>query len=133
MIFKLFFFVLCGFLLSSCSKNTEFDQAMISIENRNPFNYKLDVRYSIGKSKNILLCSHGFGGNSQSVIDRVKPYTSDTIISFNYFDHDFSHETGNDQMTVMATPLEIMPLLYMLKECVIKKTIYHPFLYMDMH
>src|SRR5581483_3520287 len=50
----------------------------------------------------------------------VRPYTSDTIISFNYIDHDFSHATGDDRKTVMATPLEIMPFIFMLKECVVE-------------
>lgn len=62
--FKLFCLVLCSLLLASCEKNSEFEHAMALIENRNPFNYKLNVRYSIGKNKNILLCNHGFGGNS---------------------------------------------------------------------
>lgn len=116
-------FLLLCLLLSSCSTDTELERSMASIEDQNPFDYNLDVRYVKGTSKNTLLCSHGFGGNSRKVIDRVKPYTSDTIIGFNYIDHDFSHDTGDDRKTVMATPLEIMPLIYMLKECVIENKI----------
>ncbi len=120
MLSKSFCAILASLLLVSCSQNSEFERAMTSIEAQNPFDYKLDVRYSLGTNKNILLCNHGFGGNSQSVIDRVKPHTADTVIGFNYFDHGFSHETGDDQATTMATPLEIMPLIYMLKGCVIE-------------
>ena len=108
-------FVLSGLLFASCATHSEFKHAMTSIEARNPFPYPLDVRYEMGTNQNILLCNHGFSGSSWSVVAQVKPYTSDTVIGFNYFDHDFTHETGDDRKTTMATPLEVMPLIYMLK------------------
>lgn len=116
-------------LLLICTSMVSFaaDDSLLSrlkmIEEQNPFSHRLDVRYSQGKSKSVLLLSHGFGANSQLIINRVRPYTEDTLISFNYIDHDFSHATGDDTKTVIATPLEIMPLIYMLKQCVVENKI----------
>lgn len=120
---RLCYFVFLSFLMASCSTNDEFEQKMRSMENETPFVHHLDVRYSIGTNKTILLCSHGFGGNSSQIIEQVRPNTSDTLIAFNYIDHDFSHATGDDTKTVMATPIEIMPLIYMLKKCVVDNNI----------
>lgn len=118
---RLLYFTLIAFSIVSCSSTQDdFERSMKSIEKDNPFHHELDIRYSKGTSKNILLLSHGFGGNSQSIIDRVRPNTSDTIIGFNYIDHDFSHATGDDRKTSLATPLEFMPLIYMLKKCVVE-------------
>lgn len=114
---------ICFFLfilpLAACASQDTFERAMNTIEKENPFGHNLSVKYSFGSNNTILLCSHGFGQNSQSIINRVRPNTSDTLIAFNYIDHDFSHETGDDTKTMMATPIEIMPLIYMLKKCVV--------------
>ncbi|MCH9633047.1 MAG: hypothetical protein S4CHLAM6_13980 [Chlamydiae bacterium] len=85
------------------------------------FKHDLDIKYSEGTKPTTLLCCHGFGGNSQTVIDRVRSATRDCLISFNSIDHGFSHETGDDNKTMMATHLEVMPLLYVLKKSLSEK------------
>lgn len=107
------------FFFGSCSTQNSCEKMAGRLDKENPFSHDLSIQCSPGTNQTILLCSHGFGGSSQSVMDRVRPNTSDTVISFNYIDHDFSHETGDDTKTVVATPLEVMPLLYMLKKCVV--------------
>src|SRR5579863_6770524 len=116
-------FCLLIFLIGSCSSRDSCKKMAEVLEKDNPFSHDLSVQCSPGTNKTILLCNHGFGGSSQSVMDRVRSNTSDTVITFNYIDHDFSHETGDDTKTVVATPLEIMPLLYMLKKCVVDSKI----------
>ncbi len=102
-----------------------FIEGIIAVEKQQEslFQHDLAIKRSPGKNHTVLLLSHDFGRNSHSIIDRVRPNTSDTLISFNYIDHDFTHDTGDDRTTVIATPLEIMPLLYMLKKCVIEDKI----------
>jgi hypothetical protein len=120
---SIFFLAFLVLPLTAYTTESDFERTITAIENENPFSYNLDVRYSSGTNQTVLLCNHGFGGNSQSVINRVRPNTSDTIIAFNYIDHDFSHETGDDTKTVIATPLEIMPLIYILKKLVVDNNI----------
>lgn len=116
---------LLAFLLfiASCATPDSCKKITTALEKENPFGHDLSVQCLSGTNQIVLLCSHEFGGSSQSVMNRVRANTPDTVISFNYIDHDFSHETGDDTKTVIATPLEVMPLLYMLKKCVVDNNI----------
>lgn len=111
--------IFLAILLTAGEKDNGFAQEVVLIKQENPFGYDLDVQYSKGTNPTILLLSHGFGSNSQAILNDVRPYTQDTLIAFNYIDHDFSHATGDDNKTSIATPLEIMPLIYMLKKCIV--------------
>lgn len=85
------------------------------------FKYQLEVRVSLGKNDTSMICCHGFGGNSDAIIKKIRPYTSDNLLGFNFKDANFSHETGDDRKTLFATPLDSLPLLYILKQVIVKQ------------
>lgn len=71
------------------------------------------------KDENVMICFHGFGGNNQ-LNQILKSYgvIKDHLVSFNFPDHDIKQQF-NPIPTAFGTIHELVPALYVLKQCVI--------------
>ncbi len=74
-----------------------------------------------GSSQRTLICLHGYGDN-YTLGPRLKEKASlcDTIISFNFPDHDIKEKDDHSKST-FGTQAEILPALDVLKKCIIEE------------
>jgi len=87
-----------------------------------PFPYNLGIKVMPGKQTNsgVTICCHGYGSSCEigEVVHsfRVIP---DHLVSFNFPDYDCIRRKLKVEQTVFGSIDEILPLLYVLKMCVI--------------
>ncbi len=65
-----------------------------------------------------MLCLHGFGLD-YSYAEKIKPYLDRTLVSFNFPDHG-TKDKKYQLNSSFGTVKELLPVLYMLKKCVIE-------------
>ncbi|HSW86695.1 MAG TPA: hypothetical protein VLG49_04250 [Rhabdochlamydiaceae bacterium] len=84
------------------------------------FDYDVHLSCIPGKSSKVMVCFHGYGGNYQ-IAYRVKEHAGieDTLISFNFPDHDIVQRKLNPEQMSFGTIEELLPCLYVLKNSVI--------------
>ncbi len=81
-----------------------------------PFPYDLHLHLTQGKSSKVMILAHGMGGNYQ-ISETVK--IDKSLISFNFPDHDFQKRAISAKNTTFGTIDELLPLLYVIKKCVV--------------
>lgn len=90
---------------------------------KHPFSYNLDVSIIPGKTPEagVMICCHGYGANNrigQSV--HSARVVQDHIISFNFPDYDLHSRPYDPHKSAFGSIEELLPLLYVLKKCVIE-------------
>lgn len=87
-----------------------------------PFSYNLGIKVIPGKQTNsgITICCHGYGSSCE-IGDVIHSFNaiSDHLVSFNFPDYDCIRRKLKVDQTVFGSIDEILPLLYVLKKCVI--------------
>lgn len=82
----------------------------------NPFKYDLHISYTQNKNSKVMILAHGMGGNYK-ISQSIK--TDSTLVSFNFPDHDYGNRELKANETTYGTINEILPLLYVIKKCVL--------------
>lgn len=77
-----------------------------------------DATYTPGKSARVMILAHGMGSN-HTISDAVK--VDQTLVSFNFTDHDFLERGIPYEKTTFGTFDELIPLLLVMKKCVIEE------------
>jgi hypothetical protein len=104
-----------------CMTVTVSPNVLQELKKENPFAYDLGVKILPSKHKNaqVMICCHGYGHNNQigDVVhtSHVVPYH---VVSFNFPDHDITDDVDHAKSS-FGTIKEILPLLYILKRCVV--------------
>lgn len=85
------------------------------------FNYDLHLSRIPGNSSKVMVCFHGYGGNYQ-IAARLKEHSGldETLISFNFPDHDILSRILDPQQMSFGTIEELLPSLYVLKKIIIE-------------
>ncbi len=113
-----FFLIMVNVMTNSVSKD-----AILKVitESKNPFTYDLGLKVIPSKDDNaqIMICCHGYGDSNQ-IADVIHSYgvVSDHLVSFNFPDFGVPEESGYSRPS-FGTINEVLPLLYVLKICVI--------------
>lgn len=81
-----------------------------------PFSYDLHLTTISGKNSKIMITAHGMGGSYKRG-EMVK--TDKTVISFNFPDYDYTKRPIKPEEIAFGTIDEILPLLYVIQQCVI--------------
>lgn len=81
-----------------------------------PFAYDLHLTLTPGDSSKIMICAHGMGGN-YTIANSIN--IDKTLVSFNFPDHDYHTRLIKARKTSFGTIDELLPFLYVIKECVI--------------
>lgn len=88
-----------------------------------PFKYDLALKLipAARKDAQYMICCHGSGANNK-IADSVKAsgVVNDHIISFNFPDHDQDRSQDDPKLSTFGTIEELLPLLYIIKKCVIE-------------
>lgn len=86
----------------------------------NPFNYDLHLVTIPGKSSRTMICFHGYGANYQiaNYLSQIG-YIDDTLVSFNFPEHDIYSRKFNPSQLTFGTIQELLPAFYVVKKCVI--------------
>lgn len=88
-----------------------------------PFNYDLAIEVVPNSQPNadVMICCHGMGSNNQ-IVDYLRSVPEITVhlIGFNFPDHDITCNAYNAARTTFGTIQEVLPVLYLLKQCVVK-------------
>ena len=86
------------------------------------FSHDLHLSRIEGNSSHAMVCCHGMGG-SYEIINQVNQYAKidATLIGFNFPDHSIRIGLFDPRKTRFGTIEEIAPVLYVLKEVVIKE------------
>jgi hypothetical protein len=88
---------------------------LVSME-KHPFDYDLHLTAIPGKSARTMICFHGSGANYQ-LIETLKDQVEETLVGFNFPDHDF--QSDDPEKASFGTIQELLPALYVLKTYVI--------------
>lgn len=95
---------------------------LINANEKQPFAYDLGIRRIPGKKENspTIICCHGYG-HSNAIIDVVHSFgvMQDHLVSFNFPDYDCVAKQYDPKKSTFGSIDEILPLLYILKKCVI--------------
>ena len=111
--------ILCTFGIFSMKKNI-----LSSLHNNtdNPFLYDLGINIIESQHENagIMLCFHGYGADSGIVhsVDAAHAVT-DHLIGINFPDYSLSLKPYNPNTSAFGTINELLPMLFMLKKCVV--------------
>ncbi len=81
-----------------------------------PFSHDLHLTSISGKTPQVVIAAHGMGGNYK-IGHNVK--TDKTVISFNFPDYDYTKRPIKPNEIAFGTADEILPLLYVIQQCVI--------------
>lgn len=88
---------------------------------QNPFTYNLGVKIIPSKNTNseVTICCHGYGHNNQ-IVDVVHSFNilPGTLIGFNFPDYNITPARDHHKVAY-GTIHEILPLLYIIKRCII--------------
>jgi hypothetical protein len=94
--------------------------SIILHETKSPFSYNLGIKILASKQKHasIMICCHGYGANNQ-IADAVYSTNAvkDHIVSFNFPDYELRNYDPNK--STFGTINELLPLLYVVKKCII--------------
>jgi len=83
-----------------------------------PFDYDLHIAEIPGQSGKTIICCHGMTGNYQiAEVIHSYDYTQDTLIGFNFPDHDY--DGSRPEKTTFGSIDELLPVLYVLKKTII--------------
>lgn len=84
------------------------------------FNYDMHVTSLPGKSDQVTLCMHGMGGDYRigDIIKRTSPI-EDTLVSFNFPDHNMGTRKYDPHLTSFGTIQELLPPLSLMKKLII--------------
>lgn len=100
--------------------NTNSKDKLLRLTKQNPFNYDLGIKIvACNKSgSDITICCPGYGANS-SLANTINSYNifSGHIISFNFPDYNITSEVDHNN-SAYGTSREIIPLIYILKQCI---------------
>jgi hypothetical protein len=77
-----------------------------------------DLTYARGKSARVMILAHGMGSN-HTISDSVR--VDQTLVSFNFPDHDFLERGIPYEQTTFGTFDELIPLLLVMKKYVIEE------------
>lgn len=84
-----------------------------------PFDYDLNIVTIPGTNGRTMVCLHGYGSNFQiAQILKMHKVTDSTLVSFNFPDHDI-HLSQDHHAVSFGTIQELLPALYVLKQCII--------------
>src|SRR5579872_4379904 len=86
----------------------------------NPFTYDLGVKIIPSKkdTAGVMICCHGYG-HSNDLVNALRTYPiSDHLVGFNFPDYGITDAIDHTK-SKFGTIDELLPLLYMLKRCVI--------------
>lgn len=112
-------FVLCFFSLLN---GLEIDELKCLEQSATPFNYPLNVKVlpAINPCDEIVLCCHGYGGNS-SLVEIIKSYqiANCHLVGFNFPDYDFFNRGACVNTSSFGTIQELLPALHLLKKIVV--------------
>lgn len=85
-----------------------------------PFHYPLNIKIlpSTKSEADVMICCHGMGSN-RDIVECVKsvPAVQDHLIGFNFPDANMSFNV-NPEKTTFGTIQEILPVIYLIKQCV---------------
>lgn len=113
---KIFFLLYSIFFM-----NIVANQNLSLLKQENPFSYNLGVKIISSKNNNtdVTICCHGYGHNNQ-IVDVVNSFNviPGNLISFNFPDYNITPAIDHKKASY-GTINEILPLLYLLKRCVI--------------
>jgi hypothetical protein len=87
------------------------------LRNQNQFDYNLGINIIASKNSNneVTICCHGYGHNNQ-IVDEV--HSPGNLIGFNFPDYNINPSIDHKK-AAYGTINELLPLLYILKRCVI--------------
>jgi len=101
--------------------NTITPQILHQLTQQNPFAYNLGIKIIPGKTVDaqVTICCHGYGHNNQIVqaVHSAKALP-DHLIGFNFPDYNITAAVDHNKST-LGSINELLPLLYILKRCVI--------------
>lgn len=110
----------------------QISQLRDTLSKKTPFDYPLDVQIIPGTTvdEHVLVCCHGYGGNSR-LADVLNSYhvTRDHIVSFNFPDYDLLNRDYQPEKSSFGTIKELLPALYVLKQCIIEGGVHEIHLY----
>lgn len=105
-----------GSMLSANNENRLFE-----LQEEHPFSYDLGVKVlpSSYPDAQVTICAHGYG-HSNKIADVMRSFQvfSDHIIGFNFPDYGITGQS-NHAKSSFGSVQEILPLLYILKRCVV--------------
>jgi hypothetical protein len=114
--------ILTFFFMSTTMLTINKNDLLKITEKPNPFDYNLDVRVIPGTKPDahVTICCHGYGYSNQIAGDiHSSNVLSDHLIGFNFPDHEIRSETYDPMLSNFGSINEILPLLYVIKLCVI--------------
>jgi hypothetical protein len=92
---------------------------LLEASSQNPFSYPLNLRVlpSPQDDAEVMICLHGYGGDYR-IADTLRSYQliPDHLVSFNFP----SYDTQNPSQLYFGTIHELLPALYVIKQCVIE-------------
>lgn len=85
-----------------------------------PFNYDLHLTTIPGTGSEVMICLHGMGGDYR-IGYYVKGCTEidETLVSFNFPDYGITEGNYDPSLTTFGTIDELLPVLYVMKKCII--------------
>lgn len=89
-------------------------------EDKHPFNFDLHIYTIPGTSSKTMVVLHGMGSNykTANVIKQITQL-NETLVSFNFPDHDLDFERYNPKKTTFGTIQELLPAIFVLKKLII--------------
>ncbi len=91
-------------------------------KSKNPLSYDLGIKIIPSKvnDSKIMICCHGYGHNNK-IADVINSYkvVKDNLVSFNFPDFNITDESDHNK-SCFGSINEILPLLYVIKLCVIE-------------
>lgn len=115
---QLAFLLIINFSLSAASKNN-----FNPLYTPHPFHYDLGIEVlpTAQNEANVMICCHGMGSsNKLGHILRTYPEIKDHIVSFNFPDHGIVDNAYDANQTSFGSIEELLPMLYVLKKCVVE-------------
>jgi hypothetical protein len=118
-IMRILFTLLCisiNFMANTITKET-----LHQLTKQNPFSYDLGITIIPAKTVNaqVTICCHGYGHSKRivNVVDSFKTLL-DHLIGFNFPDHNITAASDHNKSS-FGSVNELLPLLYILKQCAI--------------
>lgn len=85
-----------------------------------PFKYDLHYNHIKGEQPHLIVFMHGYGGDYK-LAERIKAQANlkSHVVSFNFPDHQIIHTSKNPHLTTFGSIQEILPVIFVLKNCII--------------
>lgn len=85
-----------------------------------PFNYDLHHCVIEGTNSHTMVCFHGLGGDYRIAHHlKEQAVVEDRLVSFNFPDHGVCRGERDPEITSFGTAQEILPAIYVLKQCIV--------------